>query len=281
MSVKLDLQTVLESRNSLSAFPPVVTELLRRLDDPDTTPAQFQEIILKDPLITAKTLKLANSAYYGHPRAVTTISEAVILLGLETLRSLVIAISAYNVLNREVRGYRYEAEDFWKHSLTTALIARGMRRLRGRKDEESFFVGGILHDIGKLLLDHHREAHYDTIEEFSRSRRVPVYLAEKAILGHNHAEIGAALAEVWGFPPTLVETIRHHHTPLSASPRVADLVKTLYWADIVSNRTLGRPAEVPNPVVGRELGLTAEEERRLAEEASREFDSFMAELRKE
>lgn len=281
MGVRLDLGTVLEGRNSLSAFPPVVTEILRRLDDPETTPAEFQEIILKDPLITAKTLKLANSAYYGHPRAVTTISEAVILLGMETLRGLVIAISAYNVLNREVRGYRYEAEDFWKHSLSTALLARGILRLRGRRGEESFFVGGILHDIGKLLLDHHREAHYDTIEEFSRTRRVPLYLAEKAILGHNHAEIGAALADVWGFPPLLVETIRHHHAPLSAPPREAEIVKTLHIADILSNRMLGRPAEVPNPTVERELALTAEEERRLTEEAQGEFESFMAELKKE
>src|SRR5512142_642283 len=122
--MKIELKNILEESHKLTVFPTVVTEILQKVDDPTTTPAMFQQIIIKDPLVTAKTLKLANSAYYGFPRAITTISAAVVLLGLDTLRGLIIAISASNMLTKEVKGYRYQKDDFWHHSLSTALITQ-------------------------------------------------------------------------------------------------------------------------------------------------------------
>jgi putative nucleotidyltransferase with HDIG domain len=279
-STKIDMKAVLEERSSLAVFPAVVTEILRKVDDPETTPAMFQQIIMKDPLITAKTLKLANSAFYGYPREISTISEAIVILGLDTLRSLIIAISAYNVLNKEVKGYHYAKDDFWHHSLSTALITQKIARKRKFPNSEAYFIGGILHDIGKLLLDRFRYSHYEKIEEFSTQYKVPLYLAEKSVLGHSHADVGAALAEVWGFPAMLIEIIKFHHTPLSSGPIGRDYVKAVHIADILSNGLLGRPADPRNPAVDKEIGLTPAEEKTLIDETSQDLESFTVEVKK-
>jgi putative nucleotidyltransferase with HDIG domain len=215
--MKIELKNILDESHKLTVFPSVVTEILQKVDDPTTTPAMFQQIIIKDPLVTAKTLKLANSAYYGFPRAITTISEAVVLLGLETLRSLIIAVSAYNMLNKEVKGYRYQKDDFWHHSLSTALLTQKIAKRRHFANTETYFVGGILHDIGKLLLDQFRVSSVDRIDDFRSQNRVPEYLAEKSILGYDHAEVGAALADTWKFPALLIDIIRFHHSPLKVN----------------------------------------------------------------
>jgi len=277
--IKLELSSVLEERHSLTVFPAVVTEILRKIDDPDTTPVMFQETIIKDPLLTAKTLKLANSAFYGYPRAITTISDAVVILGLDTLRNLIIAISAYNVLNKEVKGYHYEKEDFWKHCLSTAMLCRSIADLYKMPNTETFFVAGILHDIGKLLLDRYRFSYYNSIIEFSQQYKTPLYLAEKAVLGINHSEVGGGLAEIWGFPQVLVEVIRRHHEPLSSSPNVLNFAKVTHIADILSNKMLGFFVEKPVSAVWKEFSIT--EEKELLSEISEKLNSFMKEIGKE
>ena len=279
--MKIELKTILDESHQLAVFPTVVTEILQKVDDPTTTPAMFQQIIIKDPLVTAKTLKLANSAYYGFPRAITTISEAVVLLGLETLKGLIIAISAFNMLNKEIKGYKYQKDDFWHHSLSTALITQKIAKRRHFANTETYFIGGILHDIGKLLLDHFRVSHYDRIEDFRHQNRVPDYLAEKSILGYDHAEVGAALADMWKFPSLLIDIIRYHHSPLKVNSQALQYVKVVHVADVISNDFLNKKQEQINPLINQELNISAEERAAIVSEVGAEMGAFTSEVRKD
>jgi putative nucleotidyltransferase with HDIG domain len=277
----VDIETILEEGRHISAFPSIVTEIMGMLENPDSTPSQFQDIISKDTLISAKTLKLANSAYYGYSRSIGTISEAVIILGIDTLRSLIIALSAYNILNRNIEGYGYEFEDFWMHSLCTAMLTKKIADSKKMKNLESYFVAGLLHDTGKLLLDKFRLINKERLTDFVARNKVPDYMAEKAIIGWDHAEVGAQLAMKWKFPQFLVDVNLYHHAPHRISNRNSSFVKMVHVADALSYQVFpkGTPPKL-NKVVADELALTTPEKERMEDEVKNEILSFMKELKR-
>jgi putative nucleotidyltransferase with HDIG domain len=279
--MKLDKETLLEESKKLPSLPYVISEILQKIEDPATSPAEFQDVIMKDPIITAKTLKLANSAFYGYARAISTISNAVIILGIDTLRSLVITMSAYNVLNKEVKGYRYTENDFWKHSLSTALITRKIASLRSCRNTEAFFIAGLLHDIGKFLLDRFRFLYLENIEEFVRKNKVPDHLAEKAVLGYSHADAGAELANLWKFPQLLIDVILYHHWPLKAVGQNSQYVRTVHVADVLSYEFLDKTPEILNRTVEQEINLSTAEKKEIFATVKDEMELFTEELRKE
>lgn len=275
-----DIDIILEEGRHISAFPSVVTEIMGMLENPDSTPSQFQEIISKDTLISAKTLKLANSAYYGYSRSIGTISEAVVILGIDTLRSLIIALSAYNVLNKTIEGYGYQVEDFWKHSLCTAMLTKKIADAKGMKNLESYFVAGLLHDTGKLLLDKFRLLNKERLENFMAKNKVPDYMAEKAIIGWDHAEVGGQLAIKWKFPQFLVDVILHHHAPHKINNKNASFVRMVHIADALSYQVFPKGQVPPvNKVIEKELELSAQEKERMKSEVKKEILSFMKELK--
>ncbi len=278
----LEIDTILEESKRLTPFPSVVTEIISMIEDPHATPAHFQDIIAKDTLITAKTLKLANSAYYGFSRSISTISEAVVILGIDTLRSLIITLSAYNVLNKEIAGYKYHLEDFWKHSLATAMVTKKIAELRAYKNLETFFVAGLLHDTGKLLLDKFRVVYIEHIESFMKKNKVPETLAEKAIMGWDHCEAGAELATKWKFPDMLVDVIKFHHLPLKINNMNSPYVKYVHLADHLAYQIFNRsPPPILNHVVEQDVNLTATEKKQILEDVGTQIISFMNELKKE
>jgi len=279
--MKVELESILQETQKLPALPQVITEILQKIDDPETTPEIFQQVITKDPFITAKTLKLANSAFYGYSREISTISNAVVILGMDTLRSMIIAMSAYNLLNKEVKGYNYQRDDYWKHSLSTAIITRKIAQLREYQNLEICFISGLLHDIGKLLLDRFRYIYLESIEEFSRKNKVPDYLAEKAIIGYNHSDAGAYLANVWKFPQVLTDVINYHHWPLKVNNLNSIYIKVVHVADCMSNIYLKGSSNPVNKIVEREIGVTDQEKEKIIAETTLEMDQFTQELRKE
>jgi HD-like signal output (HDOD) protein len=186
-------------------------KVVRLTDDPSSSARQIGDLIASDVALTSRVLRIANSAYYGMSRSVSTVNEAVLILGMQALRSLAIAASAYDTLNREVAGYNMQAGELWLHSLSCGLASQIIaKRTRAARFEEAF-VAGLMHDVGKVILNAHVQTQFQAILALVELEDMPFYQAEKMILGFDHAEVGARLAEKWNLPGALCAAIAGHH----------------------------------------------------------------------
>ncbi len=227
------LQQLVQAVRDLPALPEVVVRVMRLAEDPRTDAQSIARVIATDQAMAARVLKLANSAFYGLPRRVSTLSEAVVILGFRTIKNLAIAASTFELLNREVAGYWLQRGELWRHSLACAIGAQLIaRRVRLPVSEEAF-VAGLLHDIGKVAINLFVREQFDQIMERALQDRIPFVEAEQAVLGFNHAMAGGLIAEKWNLPPLLVSVIKYHHQPSSA-PEKEPIISVVHLADLLS-----------------------------------------------
>lgn len=210
----------------LPAMPSSISEVISACDDLDMTVGQLSQVILRDQNLTANILKLANSAFYGHARRVTTVTEAVVLLGFSAIKSLAISSHTSRLLSGALPGYGLQEGELWRHSIAVAFTARRLAVEVHLAPVEEAFVAGLLHDLGKTILSGHMENAYDEVTRIATERRMPFHEVERELLGFDHAELGAQVAAAWFFPAELEEAIRHHHQPHEATlkPRLAHCV---------------------------------------------------------
>ena len=140
-------EKIIKDVENLPPFPGIVTKILADIDDPRSSHKDFQNIILNDPALTMKILKMANSAYYGYSRQIDTLSQALIILGLITLKSIVIAASAYSTLAKKNISYGLSHGDLYAHSIATAIGSKLISKYKGVKKNEMVFIAGVLNDI--------------------------------------------------------------------------------------------------------------------------------------
>lgn len=216
----------------LPVLPASVSEVIAACDDPDITVGQISQKILQDQQLTASILKLANSAMYGLSRRVATITEAVVLLGFATIKSLAISSHTYRLLNRSLPGYGLQRGEIWKHSIAVAMASRRIAVEVHLAPVEEAFIAGLLHDIGKTVLSSYMEDAFDEVSAIVENERIPFSEAELRVLGFDHAELGARIARLWNFPPDLVEAIRFHHDPSAASLK-PKLTYAVHLADCI------------------------------------------------
>lgn len=211
MSSRLHPQDVVDRVSELPALPAIVMELLTSLGASDVDTESLARRISLDQALASKTLRLANSSFYGMSRQVTSIAEATSILGLRTLRNVAIAASVAGSFQPSCcPGLDLKA--FWQHSIATALCARAMAEVL-HLDEDSAFTLGLLHDVGRLALASGFPTEH---AEMLRHRKVNDCLpleAERVVLGTDHAVVGGLIAEHWRFAPRLVAAIAGHHDP--------------------------------------------------------------------
>lgn len=227
------LQQLVQTIRDLPALPEVVVRVMRMAEDPRTDAQGIARVIATDQAMAARVLKLANSAFYGLPRRVGTLSEAVVILGFRTIKNLAIAASTFELLNREIAGYWLQRGELWRHSLACAIGAQLIARRARLPVSEEAFVAGLLHDIGKVAIDLFVRAQFDQIMERALQDRIPFVEAEQAVLGFNHAMAGGLIAEKWNLPPLLVSVIKYHHQPSSAPDR-DPMISVVHLADLLS-----------------------------------------------
>jgi putative nucleotidyltransferase with HDIG domain len=248
---ELSLNSLLDRVDELPEVSHTAFQVIQLLNDPDLDVHHLAELISTDQVLTTKVLRLCNSAYYGLARHVSTISEAVRVVGFSALKSMVFMITTQNTQNKGLIGYRISAHDFWEHSIATAAIARILVQSVGYSEPEEAFIGGLIHDIGKLVLNQGALPEVYKASQLSQQAQILLYQAENRVLSFNHAQVGAALLERWNFPPVLIAALRYHHTfecylehdrvhPLPTAVATANLLATMLKASDERARSLFR-----------------------------------------
>jgi HD-like signal output (HDOD) protein len=207
------LKNIIMTTRDLPAMPQVASKVLELSSDPNTSAIQLQQIISDDQAMTARILKIANSAMYSCSRKVKTLTEAIVMLGFNSIRSLVVTSAARNLYNTRNATSGLKERLLWEHSIGVAFACRLLVQDRVPSLAEEAFLAGLMHDIGKLVLNLRVPEQFDEIVQVVYNDNRPFAETEKEILGFNHAEVGALLVNKWNLSPVLEETILNHHTP--------------------------------------------------------------------
>jgi len=213
------VRQVLSETGTLPSLPSLYLEIDRELRSPDASTASIGTIVSQDPAMTAKVLQIANSSFFGLQRRVSSPAEATAYLGVERIRDLVLGLSIFSQF-LPAEAVRRPAEQLWTHSVETGLRAREIAREEQAPQElgDAAFTAGILHDLGKLILMVRLPESWEEVERRTGGRAHDGWRTEQEVLGCTHEEIGGALLGLWGLPETIVEAVRYHHRPGSASP---------------------------------------------------------------
>jgi len=228
----ISLEEIINRVEDIPALPMVTTRILELTEDPKSTAADIEREILKDQGLTTRILRLANSVYYGFPRRIHTISEATVLLGFQVLRSITLAATVSKVMLKELPGYGLEKQGLWLQSQACAMISRSIAKELKYKNPDHAYVAGLLRDIGKVILSTYVSEEYENIVGIVENEGKSFLEAEKEVLGFDHAQVGAKVAEKWKLPDDLVETIAYHHEPEKANINVF-LTDIIHIADAI------------------------------------------------
>lgn len=221
----------------LPTLPVVVPQILRLVEDRRSSAGDLARVISSDQALASRILRLANSAFYGFRREIVSINHAVVLLGFDTVKSIVLAATVVEALGDGDVVSSFDRAAFWLHVLSTAAAARRVARALGAADPEAAFVGGLLHDIGKVVLDRFFYRRYAEAARAAAAAPCPIREAEAAQFCVTHAEVGCWLAERWKFPAAIVEPVAFHHRPAVASSHHWPVVAIVHLADILARNS--------------------------------------------
>jgi|SRR5450830_504899 len=208
---KVVLDEVLRRIHNLPSLPTVVMELLASIDQEDVKIDALAIKIAQDQALTAKTLRLANSSFYGMSNQVNTIHEAIAILGFRTVRSLATTAALLESFSGGIHA-SFNVAPFWRHALATAICARELAVYRQINPEHAY-TAGLLHDIGRLVLVTQFHANYEATMAYRNLHDCSLLVAEHAVLGIDHAAVGLALTKHWKFPESVQQAVACHHAP--------------------------------------------------------------------
>jgi putative nucleotidyltransferase with HDIG domain len=252
-------KTIVDNVNSLPHFPENIVTIQRTINDPKSEMADIARQISIDPALTADLLKIVNSAQYMLAKKVDNITEAVKLVGMRGIKNLLYSYGTQKILGGDTNEKRL----LWEHSYRTAFYAYNLAK-NFKKDQaltDDAYVGGILHDMGKIIFANVHPDLLDKIKTFCSEKGMPGSTFEDLSTGMNHAEIGSMVAEKWNFPDQLISAIRHHHDPLSSEKDYQELVFTVYLANMLCEYELGNITyDQLEPVVLDNYGITSKKQ---------------------
>ncbi len=259
-----DYSDLMSRLQDIPTLPMVAMQVNQLINNPNSTSADIAEVMKKDQVLTAKVLRLVNSAYYAIPGGVTDVQRALAFLGFNTLAQLVLSLSVFSVFSKEDQP-DFSMMEFWRHALGTAVCSEALaKKLRFSKPEEAFTCG-LLHDIGKLVLHQiDRDRLFELVRETSRSGRSYVDV-EREMEIPAHSYMGEIIATKWGLPQVIRLAIRYHHFDVSRMDSVLAAAKPYIYVVRLANqicvqKKVGHSGDCSegrlDPDMLRNLGLT-------------------------
>jgi putative nucleotidyltransferase with HDIG domain len=258
------LRNRVETIQNLATIPSVAKRLLEIVGKPAVSLGEISDFVSHDPALAAKVLKMVNSPVYGFPGRIASVNQAVLLLGLNVLRGLLVGVTVFDLMQKAMIGLR-------DHSLGCAIFSRIIARRKGLKDPEELFIFGLLHDIGKMVLVFNFPKEYAKVMDGAQTKGVTVYDVEPDFFSTTHATVGAWVTEQWSFPKPLIDVIGFHHRPHLA--KVAPMETAIvHFSDIILRaRGFGFAGDtcVPplSPYAWDTLGLTEDDIKEVLKEA--------------
>ncbi len=253
-------QKLIASCSGIGTLPVVYQRLDEAINNPYSELSDIAAILSEDPSLTARLLRLANSSMFCFPSPVDTVSRAITIMGTKQLRDLVLATIVIEMFNK-IPEEHVSMELFWRHSIATGIAARVIATYRREANVERFYVLGLLHDIGRLVMYLQIPEMMNRATEYAIDNNVPLHQAEQQQFGFDHAVVGKVLLDEWKLPISLQEGVAYHHRPEQVA-RYQEEAAIIHIADIIANAfKMGGSARVP-PFVEQAwhcIGLTVEQ----------------------
>ncbi|MEY4758152.1 MAG: hypothetical protein RJA34_3050 [Pseudomonadota bacterium] len=218
--------------DSMPAFPKSVEKILELTRDANCTPKDLVQVIDKDPVVTVKILKVVNSAYYSLPKQITSIGNAVVYLGFNTIKNLALSIAAIGMLPKNNAAH-FDGDQYLLHSLATASIAKKLALRMDDADPMDCFIAGLLHDFGKMVFAQFMPAEFRKALDISQEDHSSLHLALQQVMGVDHAVVGAMLVEKWRFAPAMIATIGRQYGP---EPKDTDMIACVFAANQIAKK---------------------------------------------
>jgi putative nucleotidyltransferase with HDIG domain len=238
MSDSESARRVREYVGGMPSLPTTVSKVLEVCNNPKTSPIDLDRVIQLDPVLMGRVLKLINSAYYSLGSQVTSLVRAIIMLGVNTVKNLALSSAVLDRVSSKKDFRALNMEGFWRHSLCVGVTAKLIAKERGidPKSLEEYFAAGLLHDIGKIPLNNALADEYVRTMALADRERISLAAAERRILGMDHCEAGAVIAENWKLSGAIADTVRWHHDLEGYSGEHGDVLRTVAVADFYANR---------------------------------------------
>lgn len=227
---KLTLEALVEKVEEIPAFPQTVLRIMELLKEPRSSATDIEKEVMKDQGLTTKVLKMANSAYYSGRRQIKTVGDATVLLGFDTVQAIVLASTVGKVMGKELKGYSYERDALWRQSQVSAIMARAIAKKAKYSNPDIAYTAGLLKDIGKVILDEYVSESYNEILKIISEETISCVSAEEKVLGYNHGQVGAKIADKWHLATELSEAIEYHHDPFKTFMNL-ELVSIVHISD--------------------------------------------------
>jgi len=204
------------------------------VENPKTSASEISKVLSRDPVLAAKILSVVNSAYYGFPRKISTISHAIMILGFNDIKNMALSVSVFDAFKgRQREGL--DLEEFWKHSIGVGVCARQLGKRVKYPEAEEAFIAGLLHDIGKIAFQKYMSTEYKDIVQYAVDNNIWITESERRSLeGDDHTSMGGLVAEKWKLPSKLINAITDHHDPVSPKGDINMLTALVHAGDVFS-----------------------------------------------
>ena len=226
-------------KNYIARMPSLSTTVIKVLEtcnDPMASASDLKMVISLDPVLTGRVLKLINSAYYSLGQSSSSLTRAIVMLGVNTVKNLALSFTIMDSFKGKGSCLAFSVDEFWRHSLCVGVVAKSLATFKGAPatEQETFFVAGLLHDLGKIPLRMQFPEAYQRICDNVHSGQKALCRIETGFLGFDHATVGSIIAEKWRLGSTLVESLSHHHNPADGSEKHREFVSIVALANLLT-----------------------------------------------
>ncbi|MFA5863592.1 MAG: HDOD domain-containing protein [Phycisphaerae bacterium] len=246
----------------IATLPEVTTKIVQVVEDPRSTAKDLQNIIKHDVALSAKILKVVNSAFYGLPRQVSSVDRAIVLLGLSTVKNIAVATSMTKLFSGQHISSKFTAKDLWQHSLACGVFCKMIAQTRRMENADELFVAGLMHDLGIVVEKQVFPQELAEIIDETQKNHSDLCQVEQEKLGADHQAFGTALAGKWKFPHLFQLTTGYHHQPFKTSEQYQEITAIAHLADVLAmKKNIGFTLENLHyePEVLAKLGLAEEQ----------------------